>query len=168
MPAKETKTTYFLEPKKFKPTSFRWTHPQGLRSGSYAWLNRGPRSLEAELSDLTLDYKAALAVDSKRHDAEARLTARLLGYEGVNTFHIGEYESAAALFELAWSKLRTPSLALWSARALAQSGRSEEAAARYAAAAELSTDEGDPDVERRAQASAAAELDQLQTAPRPP
>lgn len=116
---------------------------------------------EAELNDLTLDYKASLAVDSKRHDTKARRAARLLGYEGINTMHIGEYESAAQLLELAWSELGTPSLALWSARALAEAGRTREATARYAAAAELPTDRGDPNVERRAQASAAAELTQL-------
>jgi hypothetical protein len=120
---------------------------------------------EAELSDLTLDYKAALAVDTKSLDTKARRTARLLSYEGINTLHIGEYESAARLLELAWLELRTPSLALWSARALAEAGRIAEAKARYAAAAELPTDLGDPNVERRAQASAAAELTGLQAAP---
>lgn len=119
---------------------------------------------ESELSDLALDYKATLAVDTKSNDAKARRAARLLGYEGINAYHIGEYQSAAAVLELAWSQVRTPSLALWSARALARAGRTQEAKTRYAAAAHLPTNEGDPNVEQRAQASAASELARLQAA----
>ncbi len=64
-------------------------------------------------------------------DAATRSAARDLGYEGIEAYQAGRYEEAAEKLGQSYRALPAPSLALWSARALARSGRLVEAAERY-------------------------------------
>ncbi len=119
---------------------------------------------QSELTDRIAEYEAALTAPDE-HDEEHE-QAWHHAFEGVNVYHIGEYENAVVLLEEAFAILRTPHLALWSARALVRAGRIEEARARYTEAADLPVTRGAPNVQRRAMELAATELASL-TASKP-
>ena len=62
-------------------------------------------------------------------DAE-RSVARDLGNEGIDLCEKGKYRAALQRLERAYAVLKTPTLALWLARALEKNGKLVEAAAR--------------------------------------
>jgi hypothetical protein len=91
-----------------------------------------------------------------------RAAARDLGSEGVEDFQAGNYAAASTKLEKAFNILRAPSLGLWSARALAKTGKLVEASERYLAVTRLDATKGDRAVQKKAQADAVAERDALQ------
>lgn len=94
-------------------------------------------------------------------DESARGKARDLGYSGVEAYQKGDYQRANARLEEAYRLLPAPTLALWSARSLAQLGKLREAAERYRAATLLPVSSGSEAVQRQARAEAAQELEAL-------
>jgi hypothetical protein len=94
-------------------------------------------------------------------DDASRTSARQLGYSGVEAYQAGDYASASSKLERAYRVLQAPSLGLWSARALLKLGKLVEAQERYMKVGRLPIGGGDADVQRQAQADAAAELQQL-------
>lgn len=95
-------------------------------------------------------------------DAAIREAARDLGYEGVEAFQSGDYQTATERLERAFQVLQLPSLALWSARALEKNGKLLEASERYLEATRLSTEgAGEEQVQLDAQAAAEEERDAL-------
>jgi hypothetical protein len=106
---------------------------------------------------------AALAVPVRagaQSDA-ARAAARDLGGEGVTEYQAGNYAAASNKLERAFDILRVPSLGLWSARALAKSGKLVEASERYLTVSRLDASKGDTTVQKQAQTDAANELEAL-------
>jgi len=91
-----------------------------------------------------------------------RAAARDLGAEGVEDFQAGNYAAASDKLGRAFNILRVPSLGLWSARALAKSGKLVEASERYLNVTRLDASKGDAAVQKQAQADAVAERDALQ------
>lgn len=107
---------------------------------------------------------ALLAAPSPAHavDSATRAAARDLGYEGVQAYQGGDYQTATDRLERAYDVLRAPSLALWSARALEKTGKLVEASERYLEATRLPEDSGgDPAVQQKAKQEAAAERKEL-------
>ncbi|HEY2404519.1 MAG TPA: hypothetical protein VGI10_00845 [Polyangiaceae bacterium] len=99
---------------------------------------------------------AAQAVDDASRNA-----ARRLAQDGVASYSAGEYAKATDQLERAYVVLRVPSIALWSARALAKSGHLVEADERYLEATRLSFTAGDESIQKKAQSDARAEADAL-------
>ncbi len=92
----------------------------------------------------------------------ARAAARDLGAEGVEYFQAGNYQAASEKLGRAFEILRAPSLGLWSARALAKTGKLLEASERYLEVTRLDASKGDTAVQKQAQADAATEREALQ------
>jgi hypothetical protein len=94
-------------------------------------------------------------------DDASRNAARRLAQDGVASYSAGEYAQATDQLERAYVVLRVPSIALWSARALAKSGHLVEADERYLEATRLSFTAGDESIQKKAQSDARAEADAL-------
>jgi len=96
-------------------------------------------------------------------DDAARAAARDLGYVGVEAFRTGNYVLASDKFEKAYRLVRTPSLGLWSARALAKLGKYVEASERYQEVTLLEASGSGIAIQKQAQADAATEGALLKT-----
>lgn len=95
-------------------------------------------------------------------DASTRAAARKIATEGVTALQKNDAEVASQKLEKAFELLPAPSIALWSARALAKRGLLVEAAERYLQAGRLPSSEGNEQaVQAQAQRDAARELDEL-------
>ena len=90
-------------------------------------------------------------------DAATRAAARELGSAGVQAFQAGDLATATNKLEAAFSVLRAPSLGLWSARALAKSGKWLEARERYLQVTRLELSGGDLAIQRQAKLDATTE-----------
>ena len=91
-----------------------------------------------------------------------RAAARDLGAEGVDDYQSGNFGPATEKLGRAFEILRVPSLGLWSARALAKTGRLVEASERYLQVTRLDAGSGDRAVQKQAQLDAATEREALQ------
>lgn len=95
-------------------------------------------------------------------DASTRAAARKIALEGVSALQQDNAELASQKLEKAFELLPAPSIALWSARALAKRGLLVEAAERYIQAGRLPPSEGNEQaVQAQAQKDAARELAEL-------
>ena len=92
---------------------------------------------------------------------QARVSARDLGYEGLEAYEAGDLKTAAEKLAQAYQVLPVPTLALWLGRVYEKQGRLVEAYERYSEAARLSLEPGAREVQRRAQLSAATEREAL-------
>ncbi len=101
---------------------------------------------------------APAAAEAEIADPAARAVARQLGYAGVQAYQEGDFATAYDKFEKAYDVLQVPTLGLWSARSMVKVGKLVEASERYREVQRLSAVDGDIEVQRRAQADAAAEL----------
>jgi hypothetical protein len=95
-------------------------------------------------------------------DDATRAAARTLGYAGVESYQVGDFEAASAKLEKAYQVLQVPSLGLWSARALEKRGLWVEAAERYRQIARLPLGAGEAAVQQKAQIDARDELSALE------
>lgn len=93
--------------------------------------------------------------------AESGALALSLGQQGATAYESGNYVQAIEHFDRAFALLPAPSLQLWAARSCAKLGRVLEAQQRYRQTTRLSTEVGDPVVQRQARAEAERELEQL-------
>jgi hypothetical protein len=114
--------------------------------------------LAARLAGILLLHPLAAAAQS---DDASRAAGRQLGTEGVEAFERADYATAQVKLEKAYRVLRVPSLGLWSARALAKSGKLLEASERYREVVRLEVTEGQVAVQKDAQRDAAKELADL-------
>jgi hypothetical protein len=108
----------------------------------------------------------ALLCSTRSAHAEApteatRTAASTLGYAGVEAFQAGDFVSASQQLEHAYALLNVPSLGLWSARALVETGQLVRASERYRAVVSLKVAVGDAAIQKSAQADAARELAEL-------
>jgi hypothetical protein len=94
-------------------------------------------------------------------DAATRSAARKVALDGIAALQRGDAEQATQKLEKAYRVLRVPSVALWSARALAKRGLLVEASERYQEASRLEAQQGDVAVQVQARKDAAAELEAL-------
>lgn len=94
-------------------------------------------------------------------DDASRGAARRLAQAGVEALQEQRYDAASEKLERAYSVLRVPSIALWSARALEKRGKLVEASERYLEATRLDATVGDAAVQRQARADAEAERQAL-------
>lgn len=105
------------------------------------------------------------AAQAPKDDA-ARAAARLLGERGVEAYWAHDYAAASGNLEKAYQLFATPTLGLWSARALANLGKLVEAANRYRETVQISAVVGDSagqqQAQKQAQEDAAKELAELQ------
>lgn len=92
----------------------------------------------------------------------ARAAARQHGTAGVEAYQAGDFALATDKLERAYAVLRVPTLGLWSARALAKTGRIVEAAARYREASALTISGGDVEIQKKAKLEAGTELASLE------
>ncbi|HWZ89490.1 MAG TPA: hypothetical protein VNW92_11590 [Polyangiaceae bacterium] len=99
-------------------------------------------------------------------DDETRAAARKLANAGVAAYQAQHYDEASTKLEKAFHLLELPSVGLWSARALVKTGHLVEAQERYLRVARLSPSGVAPEVQKKAQADASADLAVL--APRVP
>jgi hypothetical protein len=93
-------------------------------------------------------------------DAANRAAARKLAEDGVAALQAGDSARAVDKLDKAFRTLRAPSIALWSGRALAKSGKLVEAAERLLEATRLPVS-GDTAVQEQAKSDAAKDLDLL-------
>ena len=93
-------------------------------------------------------------------DAATRAAARKLAEDGVAALERGDAGTATQKLDKAYRMLAVPSVALWSARALAKRGALIEAAERYRECARLPAS-GEAAVQEQAKADAQKELDEL-------
>jgi hypothetical protein len=95
-------------------------------------------------------------------DPSTRAAARKIATDGVGALQQGNAELASQKLEKAFELLPAPSIALWSARALAKRGLLVEASERYLQAGRLPSSEGNEQaVQAQAQQDAARELAEL-------
>jgi len=119
-------------------------------------LGRGRRLLHLVLLVLLTTTPPGLAwAESAKVDSATRGAARTLGYEGVQAYEAGDFETAFDRLDRAYQVLQVPSLALWSGRALERLGRWVEASERYLEATRLPLSSGsDRTIQERAQEDA--------------
>lgn len=94
-------------------------------------------------------------------DDATRGAARKLAQSGVEELQERHYDAASEKLERAYSVLRVPSIALWSARALEKRGKWVEASERYLETTRLDATVGDTAVQRQAKADAESERQAL-------
>lgn len=104
----------------------------------------------------------AMPAPSWAQSDATRAAARDLGADGVEDYQAGKYPSASEKLDRAFEILRVPTLGLWSARALAKTGKLVEASERYLAVTRLDPSKGEAAVQKQAQAEAASEREALQ------
>lgn len=102
-----------------------------------------------------------LASPALAQDDATRAAARALGTEGVEAYQSRDYAKAVEKLKQAYSVLHVPSLALWQARALTQTGRWVQATELYLEATRLEVSGSQASVQRQAQSDAQSELDAL-------
>jgi len=83
------------------------------------------------------------------------------GAQALADYRAGNYRAALDKLERAYSLLKVPTLALWSARSMAKLGRLVDASERYLQATRLPVSEGDTEVQKQAIATARQERAQL-------
>ena len=93
-------------------------------------------------------------------DDATRSAARKVAMAGIAALQQGDVAQATEKLEKAYRVLQVPSVALWSARALAKRGRLVEASERYGEASRLDV-QGDKAVQLQARKDAATELEAL-------
>lgn len=103
-----------------------------------------------------------LAPMRARAEEAQRAAARELGTVGMEAYFDQDYAQAADKLDRAYRLYPTPTLGLWSARALIQLGQWVRAAERLRETQFASAAIGDNDAQRQAQADAADELSALQ------
>ena len=113
------------------------------------------RALPALLS-LSLFFGSAVASAQPVDDA-SRAAGRQLGYEGVNAYTAGDYETASERLERAYAILRVPTVGLWSARSLARLGKLVAASERYQEVGRLPLPDVESEVHKKAQSDAQEE-----------
>jgi hypothetical protein len=118
--------------------------------------------LKGELLLAVALFVCAFSSTSRAQDVDeaSRSAARDLGYEGVDLLQKGDAPAASERLERAYEVLRVPSIGLWSARALAESGKLIEASERYLEISRLPK-AGDVAVQDAAKADATRERDAL-------
>jgi hypothetical protein len=95
-------------------------------------------------------------------DDATRNAARHLAEAGVESYNRDEYDKAIDQLNRAYALLRVPSIGLWSARALAKSGRLIEANERYLEVTRMNNvTTGDEAIQRSAKADAKTEADAI-------
>jgi hypothetical protein len=94
-------------------------------------------------------------------DAATRSAARKIALDSIAALQRGDAEQAMQKLEKAYRVLRVPSVAMWSARALAKRGFLAEASERYQEASRLEGQQGELAVQAQARKDAAAELEEL-------
>jgi hypothetical protein len=94
-------------------------------------------------------------------DAATRSAARKIALDGIAALQRGDAEQAMQKLEKAYRLLRVPSVALWSARALAKRGFLVEASERYQETSRLEGQQGEVAIQAQARKDAAAELEEL-------
>lgn len=94
-------------------------------------------------------------------DNASKAAARAAGYEGVQAFEQGDFDTAATKLEQAFGTVKVPTLGLWYARALEKRGKLVEAAERYEETIGLPVKTGKRKEQKEAQAEAADELVKL-------
>lgn len=94
-------------------------------------------------------------------DDASRGAARKLAQAGVEELQEQRYDAASEKLERAYSVLRVPSIALWSARALEKRGKLVEASERFLEATRLDAKVGDAAVQRQARVDAESERQAL-------
>jgi len=110
---------------------------------------------------LSLFATLSLSHTVRAADDASRGAARKLAQAGVEELQEQRYDAASEKLERAYSVLRVPSIALWSARALEKRGKLVEASERYLEATRLDATVGDAAVQRQARADAEAERQAL-------
>ena len=124
------------------------------------WLVMGLRALG--LSVVVSSFLSVASANAQQPvDAGTRAAARTLGSAGVAAYQANDFKTASDKLERAYQVLQVPSLGLWSARALAKTGKLVEAAQRYVDVTRLSVSNGDAQVQRQAVSDAQKELGEL-------
>jgi hypothetical protein len=114
------------------------------------------------LSALVIACAAATRARADEDPVEAqRSAARELGTQGMEAYFDQDYARAAEQLERAYKLFPTPTLGLWSGRALIQTGHWVAAAERLREAELASAAVGDNAAQQKAQSDAAAERTQL-------
>ena len=121
------------------------------------------RLLAGELLAATVAVPLLLAAPASAQpvDDATRAAARKLGSSGLEAFQAHDYATANDKLGRAFRILQAPSLGLWSARALEKLGKLVEAQERYLKVTRLPIVGGDAEVQKKAQAEAAADLASL-------
>jgi len=94
-------------------------------------------------------------------DSSTRAMVRDTGAQALADYRAGNYRAALDKLERAYSLLKVPTLALWSARSMARLGRLVDASERYLQATRLPVSEGDIELQKQAIATARQERAQL-------
>jgi hypothetical protein len=115
------------------------------------------RGLVAALAMLSILQLAEPSWAQAAPDETARAAARKLGYDGIEAYRTGDFVAASERLEAAYAILGVPSLALWSARALAKRGRLVEASERYLVVSTLPMPETNREVHEAARVEAVEE-----------
>jgi hypothetical protein len=102
-----------------------------------------------------------LPAAAQEDDPATRAVGRKLAIDGIALFQKGNAEEGSQKLEKAYQLVQLPSVALWSARALAARGLLVEASERYRAASRLTVLKGDQEVQLQGKKDAALELDKL-------
>lgn len=114
------------------------------------------------VSVIALTASAGVATaDESQSDAQ-RTAARELGTVGMQAYFDKDYARAAENLDRAYRLFPTPTLGLWSGRALVQNGKWLQAVERLREAQQASAAVGDSVAQRQAQADAATELASLE------
>jgi hypothetical protein len=103
----------------------------------------------------------AVPAHAQQVDDRARAAARSLAEDGVAALQSGDTATAVDKLERAYQIVKLPAVGLWSARALAKSGRLVNASERYAEIAHWSGTTGDMRAQDQAKADAVRERDAL-------
>jgi len=99
---------------------------------------------------------------AQQPDETAMRAARQLGNEGIDLYEKGDYASALDRLQRAYGVLKAPTLGLWYARALAQTGKLVEASERYLEVSRSQPEAGEPAVFAQSRQEATQENQALQ------
>jgi hypothetical protein len=113
------------------------------------------------LSTLVAISISFASVAGAEPDDATKERARSLGLEGLSSYDAGDYQGALTRFEQAYALYPVPTLALYSARALAKLGRLTQAADRYQQAMSMKLPSDAPEQFRQAQTDATNERAEL-------
>lgn len=91
-----------------------------------------------------------------------RAAARQLGYQGVEAYQAGDFETAERHLSRAFDVVPVPTLGLWLGRALTKNGKLVEAAEAYREVGRIEVKQGKVAAQKQAQKEALAELEQLE------
>ena len=130
----------------------------GFGFGCHASHVRGRRRLMGAFIGVAVGLASMAHADPG--DDATRSAARKVAMAGITALQQGDVAQATEKLEKAYRVLQVPSVALWSARALAKRGRLVEASERYGEASRLDV-QGDKAVQLQARKDAATELEAL-------